>query len=86
MALRAAFETNIEFRRALPLRFQDYMGIMYSDRESEDRTGFAVRTGELAQLALEYLPIDQAADLMCVDYIHDSLPPIQAPRVRYYAI
>jgi len=82
IALRAAFESDIQFRKVLPHRFQDYMGIMHSDREGEERDTFISKTMELAELSMQYIAPDIAADLMCLDFLHDSLPPVVSPQVR----
>merc|ERR1712100_64085 len=52
---------------------------MHSDRESEERNAFILKTMELAELSMQYMAPDIAADLMCLDFLHDSLPPVVSP-------
>jgi len=80
-ALRHAFDEDIEFRRTLPRMFQDYMGVMHSDQESQERGEFFERASLLATKVLSYLPFDSAADKMAINFLHDSLPPRIGPFV-----
>ena len=82
-ALRLAFEENVDMRKTLPRNFQSYMGVMYSDQEEDERRDqFALHATQLAQEALQYLPLDAASDRMAADFLHDALPPAAIPKMK----
>merc|ERR1712137_1752 len=81
-ALRISFEEDIEFRKALPRRFQDFMGVMYSEEESSEREEFFDHAFQLVNRTLTNLPFDAAADQMAVKFLYDSLPPPNIPSAQ----
>lgn len=75
-AIELAQEENVEFRRSLPLNFFQYMGVIYSDQEGDQRRDeFATQFATLAATALEYTPLDPAADQMAANFARHRLPP-----------
>ncbi|VTJ68738.1 Hypothetical predicted protein [Marmota monax] len=55
LAVQAAMEENVEFRRGLPRDFMDYMGAQHSDSKDPRRTAFMEKLEETSQnLASEY--------------------------------
>ncbi|XP_070576799.1 ribosomal oxygenase 1-like [Ptychodera flava] len=75
-ALQVAFEEDLEFRRALPRDYLNYMGVANSDSSDPKRGAFLSKVAQLMMKLVSYAPVDAAADQMSVGFIHDSLPPV----------
>jgi len=75
-ALDLAFEESIEFRKSLPRDYFEYMGVMYSDRDNDERRKqFIHQCFELLEKTLGNIPFDSAADQMAVYFTKGRLPP-----------
>jgi len=62
-------------RQALPPNYCSYMGIMHSDKVSDERrTQFFKRVKRLARQVAKSAPWDDAADQMAVQYMQRRLP------------
>lgn len=86
--LDAAFESNIEFRRGLPLRFQDFLGTFprsnpqTSDGPTTARGQFKSQVAGLLRSLADCITdesIDMAADEMVFDFVKNRLPPPDLP-------
>ncbi|XP_006884761.1 PREDICTED: bifunctional lysine-specific demethylase and histidyl-hydroxylase NO66 [Elephantulus edwardii] len=86
LALQAAMEENVEFRRGLPRDFMDYMGAQHSDSKDPRRTAFMEKVRVLVARLGHYAPVDAAADQRAKDFIHDSLPPVLTDRERALSV
>uniref|UniRef100_A0A8C2QFD2 Bifunctional lysine-specific demethylase and histidyl-hydroxylase n=2 Tax=Cricetulus griseus TaxID=10029 RepID=A0A8C2QFD2_CRIGR len=76
LAVQAAIEENVEFRRGLPRDFMDYMGAQHSDSKDPRRTAFMEKVRVLVAHLRHFAPVDAVADQRAKDFIHDSLPPV----------
>ncbi|XP_018393868.1 PREDICTED: bifunctional lysine-specific demethylase and histidyl-hydroxylase NO66 [Cyphomyrmex costatus] len=72
-ALKQATKNNVCFREGLPLNYLKYVGEAYDSSCHKDAFKNNVKT--LITLLLDYIDIDNAADLMAKGHIHDFLPP-----------
>ncbi|KAL0123549.1 hypothetical protein PUN28_005809 [Cardiocondyla obscurior] len=72
-ALKEAAENDCRFREGLPLDYLTYVGAAYDASSHKDI--FKNRVKNLITLLLEHIDIDNAADLMAKNHIHDFLPP-----------
>jgi lysine-specific demethylase/histidyl-hydroxylase NO66 len=82
----AAFDGNIEFRRGLPLRFQDFIGTFASTQTNEkvlaSRKAFKSKLSDLLRSLADYISdesVDVAADEMVLDFVKNRLPPPDLP-------
>ncbi|CAO2586855.1 Ribosomal oxygenase 1 [Lemmus lemmus] len=82
LAVQAAIEENVEFRRGLPRDFMDYMGAQHSDSKDPRRTAFMEKVRVLVARLGHFAPVDAVADQRAKDFIHDSLPPVLTDRER----
>ncbi|XP_040598714.1 ribosomal oxygenase 1 [Mesocricetus auratus] len=80
LAVQAAIEENVEFRRGLPRDFMDYMGAQHSDSKDPRRTAFMEKVRVLVARLGHFAPVDAVADQRAKDFIHDSLPPVMTTR------
>lgn len=78
-SLTEASKTMPEFRESLPHDYGNYMGVMYSDLENnEKRKQFITRALALSKAFTEnFLPqlIDDSADIMMCKFLYDRQPP-----------
>lgn len=72
-ALERATENDCSFRHGLPLNYLTYVGTAYDASCNKDV--FKTTIKRLITVLLEYIDIDDAADLMAKNHIHDFLPP-----------
>lgn len=72
-ALERAAVNDTRFREGLPLNYLTYVGSVYDP--SNRKAAFNNKVKNLISLLLEYIDVDNAADLMAVNHIHDFLPP-----------
>nr|XP_020026890.1 bifunctional lysine-specific demethylase and histidyl-hydroxylase NO66 [Castor canadensis]XP_020026891.1 bifunctional lysine-specific demethylase and histidyl-hydroxylase NO66 [Castor canadensis]XP_020026892.1 bifunctional lysine-specific demethylase and histidyl-hydroxylase NO66 [Castor canadensis]XP_020026893.1 bifunctional lysine-specific demethylase and histidyl-hydroxylase NO66 [Castor canadensis]XP_020026894.1 bifunctional lysine-specific demethylase and histidyl-hydroxylase NO66 [Cast len=86
LAVQAAMEENVEFRRGLPRDFMDYMGAQHSDSKDPRRTAFMEKVRVLVARLGHFAPVDAVADQRAKDFIHDSLPPVLTDRERALSI
>jgi lysine-specific demethylase/histidyl-hydroxylase NO66 len=77
-----AFNENIEFRRGLPLRFQDFIGTFAATQENEEilasRKAFKSKLSDLLRSLADFVSdecVDEAADDMVLDFVKNRLPP-----------
>jgi lysine-specific demethylase/histidyl-hydroxylase NO66 len=74
-ALKLALEEDVEFRKALPRDYLEYVGITYSDKKSSKRSEFMHHVEYLMSKLFSFAPVDAAVDQMVGDFLHSSLPP-----------
>ncbi|KAM4853977.1 ribosomal oxygenase 1 [Thomomys bottae] len=86
LAIQAAMEENLEFRRGLPRDFMDYMGAQHSDSKDPRRTAFMEKVRVLVARLGHFAPVDAVADQRAKDFIHDSLPPVLTDRERALSV
>ncbi|EHB15454.1 Nucleolar protein 66 [Heterocephalus glaber] len=86
LAVQAAMEENVEFRRGLPRDFLDYMGAQHSDSKDPRRTAFMEKVRVLVARLGHFAPVDAVADQRAKDFIHDSLPPVLTDRERALSV
>ncbi|KAM5178404.1 ribosomal oxygenase 1 isoform 2-T2 [Callospermophilus lateralis] len=86
LAVQAAMEENVEFRRGLPRDFMDYMGAQHSDSKDPRRTAFMEKVRVLVARLGHFAPVDAVADQRAKDFIHDSLPPVLTDRERALSV
>lgn len=86
LAVQAAVEENVEFRRGLPRDFMDYMGAQHSDSKDPRRTAFMEKVRVLVARLGHFAPVDAVADQRAKDFIHDSLPPVLTDRERALSV
>ncbi|KAM5272967.1 ribosomal oxygenase 1 [Ctenodactylus gundi] len=86
LAIQAAMEENVEFRRGLPRDFMDYMGAQHSDSSDPRRTAFMEKVRVLVARLGHFAPVDAVADQRAKDFIHDSLPPVLTDRERALSV
>ena len=78
-AIKTAMETNVEYRKGLPIDYLSFMGQAYSNEKSTKRTEFIERVTELASKVVTSVAIDSGVDQMGKRFIHDTLPPYLTP-------
>ncbi|KAM6202009.1 ribosomal oxygenase 1 [Rhynchocyon petersi] len=86
LAIQAAMEENVEFRRGLPRDFMDYMGAQHSDSKDPRRTAFMEKVRVLVARLGHFAPVDAVADQRAKDFIHDSLPPVLTDKERALSV
>ncbi|XP_059547052.1 ribosomal oxygenase 1 [Myotis daubentonii] len=86
LAVQAAMEENVEFRRGLPRDFMDYMGAQHSDSKDPRRTAFMEKVRVLVARLGHFAPVDAVADQRAKDFIHDSLPPVLTDREKALSV
>ncbi|XP_070164345.1 ribosomal oxygenase 1 isoform X2 [Polyergus mexicanus] len=74
-ALKRAAETDSRFREGLPLEYLKYTGIAHSTNATEYKKAFKEQIKDLITNLMNYIDVDNAADLMAKDHIHCFLPP-----------
>lgn len=74
-AIDRAIAENVHFRAGLPLTFFNEMGLVYSDRKSDERVKIMNRMNELFTSIKNYADLDMAADEMAKKYQHEAMPP-----------
>ncbi|CAF0898292.1 unnamed protein product [Brachionus calyciflorus] len=74
-AIEIAMQENVEYRKGLPINYLTENGVAFEDKETEDRTKFKTKAGQLVKGLIDYLPIDAAVDQFAKDFIHQTLPP-----------
>lgn len=72
-ALNRAAENDSRFREGLPLNYLTYVGTAHN--ENNQKNIFKNKIKDLITLMIEHIDIDNAADLMAKNQIHDFLPP-----------
>lgn len=72
-ALQTAIDSDIEFRRGLPLNIWREFGLVNSSTES--RREIAARMKSLFGRIIQHADLDSAVDQMALKYQHDALPP-----------
>lgn len=75
-ALNTAMETDSEFRKGLPLDYLRYSGFVHSENQSKNKGEFKEKVKHLFNKLIDYIDIDNAADLMAKKHVHDFLPPV----------
>lgn len=73
-ALQSAIDSDIEFRRGLPLNIWREFGVVNSATDS--RTEILTRIKNLFGKIIQYADFDSAVDQMALKYQHDALPPV----------
>ncbi|XP_011643431.1 ribosomal oxygenase 1 [Pogonomyrmex barbatus] len=73
-ALKKATENDVRFRMGLPLNFLKYIGSAYDT--SGFKEGFEKITKNFIIELIKHIDIENVADLMAKDHIHDFLPPM----------
>ncbi|XP_071567713.1 ribosomal oxygenase 1 [Temnothorax nylanderi] len=79
-ALQRAAENDSRFREGLPLNYLKYVGTACNTNDRKDV--FKNNIKNLISLLLEHIDVDNAADLMAKDHIHDFLPPFLMKKER----
>lgn len=88
-ACTAAFRGNLSLRMSLPRHFHEYMGVMHKPSEdclagsdgnppaNEDkrRVSFRRRLKKLLGIVVDSLDVDDAADVLALDFMHGRVPP-----------
>ncbi|ESN91945.1 hypothetical protein HELRODRAFT_116230 [Helobdella robusta] len=74
-AVEIAMEEDVDFRTSLPTNYLNYMGMAFSDYETESRKRFTDKLKTLIDRLWSYCPIDPAVDQLGVAYLKSSLPP-----------
>lgn len=72
-ALSTAIQSDIEFRRGLPLNIWREFGLIRSKTESRDK--IAAKLKNLFGRIFQHADLDSAVDQMALKYQHDALPP-----------
>lgn len=75
-ALKKAIDSNVAFRRGLPLNIWNNLGIINSDTQGEPRNQIIGQIKQLFSKIIEYADFDDAVDQMAINYQHDALPPV----------
>ncbi|XP_054015564.1 ribosomal oxygenase 1 [Hylaeus anthracinus] len=75
-ALQTAMETDSEFRKGLPRDYLRYSGFVHSENQSNVKEEFKEKVKGLLRKLIDYIDVDNAADLMAKGHIHDFLPPV----------
>jgi len=75
-ALDTAMEEDVEFRKALPRNYMNYMGVAFSESENSDRPKFMHTLEQLMNKLVSHAPVDGACDQMAKTYLAQSLPPV----------
>lgn len=75
LTLQNAINSDIEFRRGLPVNIWNCMGFVHSDSESDERNRIKLQLKQLFSKLLDYIDLDGAVDQMALKYQHDALPP-----------
>ncbi|XP_049626237.1 ribosomal oxygenase 1 [Suncus etruscus] len=86
LAVQAAVDEDVEFRRGLPRDFMDYMGAQHADSKDPRRAAFAEKVRVLVARLAHFAPLDAVADQRARDFIHDSLPPVLTDRERALSV
>jgi len=66
---------DMEFRRALPLDYLDYMGVVNADIDDPRRKVFLEKITRIMSKLIQYALVDGAADQMGANHLHNCLPP-----------
>jgi len=74
-ALQTAIEEDVEFRKALPIGYQNHVGVSNSDKVCESRKSFMKTVQQLMKKLCSHVSIDQAADELILDQMDEYLPP-----------
>ncbi|XP_066583682.1 ribosomal oxygenase 1 [Prorops nasuta] len=82
--LESAFDNKVAYRKGLPLDYLNYIGFAHSSNQSDERKSFVK---DIKKLFIELLPlvdkcVDEAADIMAKQHLHDFLPPALNPEER----
>ncbi|XP_032667782.1 ribosomal oxygenase 1 [Odontomachus brunneus] len=75
LTLKRAAETNYNFRTGLPFDYLRYIGTAHTSNNEKARKNFEKKMKTFLRLLVNYVDIDDAADLMAKSHIHDFLPP-----------
>ncbi|XP_066927843.1 ribosomal oxygenase 1-like [Clytia hemisphaerica] len=75
LALQAAIEEDIDFRKALPIGFQNHIGMANSEKKSEERKSFMKTAEQLMKKLVSFVSIDEAGDELALDQMEEYLPP-----------
>lgn len=76
-ALKSAIESNVAFRRGLPLDIWNHFGQTYAEYDaSSRRNGIKGVITNLFKLLEDHLDVDAAVDKLALKYQHDALPPV----------
>lgn len=81
-ALTAAIKENYEFRKGLPIDYLRYCGYVHSEIQNNSKDKFKEKIKHLLSKLIDYIDIDEAADLMAKNHIHDFLPPVLSESER----
>lgn len=74
-ALKTAAETDLNFRKGLPLQYLKHVGAVSKPDNETKRKVVEVVTDLIVRL-LDYIDVDVAADDLGRKFMHDSLPPV----------
>lgn len=74
-ALSRAIDNDEEFRQGLPLNVGSYMGLVFSDQPSEQRTQVLKKVRTLFNKLFENADVDDGIDQVYKKFQHDALPP-----------
>lgn len=74
-ALSRAIDNDEEFRQGLPLNVGSYMGLVFSDQPSEQRTHVIKKVRSLFNKLFENADVDDGVDQVYKKFQHDALPP-----------
>lgn len=81
-ALTTAIKENYEFRKGLPIDYLRYCGYVHSEIQNNSKDKFKEKIKHLLSKLIDYIDIDEAADLMAKNHIHDFLPPVLSESER----
>lgn len=85
-ALEIAASESLDLRRGLPFNYFEYMGLANSVREGVDEEARARFASTARRLVLGpvlgSLPLDAAADHLCIEYFRSALPPALGKKER----
>eukprot|EP00698_Gefionella_okellyi_P014945 TRINITY_DN4177_c0_g2_i1.p1 TRINITY_DN4177_c0_g2~~TRINITY_DN4177_c0_g2_i1.p1 ORF type:complete len:500 (-),score=120.33 TRINITY_DN4177_c0_g2_i1:105-1604(-) len=82
-AMEIALQESLLLRQNVPRDYMSYMGVMYSDRDDDQRrAAFQAHVARIMREIEDCIPLDAAADQMMATQMHSRLPPALPPAAR----
>ncbi|XP_063923209.1 ribosomal oxygenase 1 [Zophobas morio] len=75
-ALKRAADSDVKFRKGLPLNYQKFSGRTTYNETSKEKDIFKAKVESLLHSLMKYVDIDLAVDLMGRKFMYDSMPPV----------
>ncbi|XP_014204678.1 bifunctional lysine-specific demethylase and histidyl-hydroxylase NO66 isoform X1 [Copidosoma floridanum] len=86
-ALQSAIQTDIRFRKGLPLYYLRRIGFAFANEYFDIHKKFLAQVQSLLNILVsEYLNIDETADELAKNHIHDFLPPMLNKQEYYCSV